>query len=30
MKSVGRLKAEHDLIKRGLTLLEIAVARIDA
>src|SRR5215470_16838415 len=30
MKSVERLKAEHDLIERGLTLLEKAVARIDA
>ncbi len=29
MKSVERLKAEHDLIERGLTLLEQAVARID-
>jgi hemerythrin-like domain-containing protein len=30
MKSVERLKAEHDLIERGLSLLEKAVARIDA
>ncbi len=30
MQSVERLKAEHDLIERGLTLLEKAVARIDA
>ena len=30
MKSVERLKAEHDLIERGLTLLENAVARIEA
>jgi hemerythrin-like domain-containing protein len=30
MKSVERLKAEHDLIERGLTRLEKAVARIDA
>ena len=30
MKSVERLKAEHDLIERGITLLEKAVARIDA
>jgi hemerythrin-like domain-containing protein len=30
MKSYGRPKAEHDLIKRGLTLLEQAVGRIDA
>ena len=30
MKSVERLKAEHDLIERGLTLLEKAVARIEA
>src|SRR5262249_39799840 len=30
MKSVERLKAEHDLIERGLTLLEKAVARLDA
>jgi hemerythrin-like domain-containing protein len=30
MKSVERLKAEHDLIERGLNLLEKAVARIDA
>ncbi len=30
MKSVERLKAEHDLIERGLTLLEKAVARIDS
>jgi hemerythrin-like domain-containing protein len=30
MKSVERLKAEHELIERGMTLLEKAVARIDA
>ena len=30
MQSVERLKAEHDLIERGLTLLAKAVARIDA
>src|ERR1700758_5625624 len=30
MKSVKRLKAEHELIERGLTLLEKAVARIEA
>ena len=30
MKSVERLKAEHDLIERGLNLLEKAVARIEA
>jgi len=30
MKSVERLKAEHDLIERGLALLEQAVARLDA
>ena len=30
MKSVERLKAEHELIERGLTLLEKAVARIEA
>jgi hemerythrin-like domain-containing protein len=30
MKSVERLMAEHDLIERGLTLLEKAVARLDA
>ena len=30
VKSVDRLKAEHQLIERGLTLLEKAVARIDA
>ena len=30
MKSVERLKTEHDLIERGLTLLEKAVTRIDA
>jgi hemerythrin-like domain-containing protein len=29
-KSIERLRAEHDLIERGLTLLEKAVARIDA
>jgi hemerythrin-like domain-containing protein len=29
MKSVQRLKAEHDLIERGLTLLERAVARLE-
>jgi len=30
MKSVERLKAEHDLIERGLALLEKAVVRIEA
>src|SRR5450755_3417008 len=30
MKSVERLMAEHELIERGLVLLEKAVARIDA
>lgn len=30
MKSVERLMAEHELIERGLTLLEKAVAKIDA
>lgn len=30
MKSVERLKAEHDLIERGLALLEKAVARLEA
>ena len=30
MKSVERLKAEHDLIERGLGLLERAVARLEA
>ena len=30
MKSVERLKAEHDLIERGLALLETAVVRIEA
>jgi hemerythrin-like domain-containing protein len=30
MESVERLKAEHDLIERGLALLEKAVARIEA
>jgi hemerythrin-like domain-containing protein len=30
MKSVERLKAEHELIERGLTLLEKAVARLEA
>jgi len=30
MKSVERLKAEHDLIERGLTLLDKAVARLEA
>jgi len=30
MKSVERLKAEHDLIERGLSLLEKAVARLEA
>lgn len=30
MKSVERLMAEHELIERGLVLLERAVARIDA
>ncbi len=30
MKSVERLKAEHDLIERGLTLLDKAVARLHA
>ena len=30
MKSVERLKSEHDLIERGLTLLEMAVARLEA
>jgi len=30
MKSVERLKAEHDQIERGLTLLERAVARLEA
>jgi hemerythrin-like domain-containing protein len=30
MESVGRLNPEHDLIKRGLTLLEKAGARFDA
>lgn len=30
MKAVERLKTEHDLIERGLTLLDRAVARIDA
>jgi hemerythrin-like domain-containing protein len=29
MKSVERLKAEHELIERGLTLLEKAVVRIE-
>lgn len=29
MKSVERLKAEHDLIERGLALLEQAVARLE-
>jgi hemerythrin-like domain-containing protein len=29
MKAVQRLKAEHDLIERGLALLEKAVARIE-
>ena len=30
MNSVERLKAEHDLIERGLNLLEKAVARLEA
>ena len=30
MKAVERLKTEHDLIERGLSLLDKAVARIDA
>ncbi len=30
MKSVDRLKSEHDLIERGLTLLQKAVARLEA
>ena len=30
MKAVQRLKAEHDLIERGLDLLETAVARLEA
>ncbi|MGA2259629.1 MAG: hypothetical protein ABSG53_33550 [Thermoguttaceae bacterium] len=30
MKAVQRLKAEHDLIERGLILFEKAVARIEA
>jgi hemerythrin-like domain-containing protein len=30
MKSVERLKAEHELIERGLNLLDRAVARMDA
>jgi len=30
MKSVERLKSEHDLIERGLSLLEMAVARLEA
>lgn len=30
MKAVERLKNEHDLIERGLSLLDKAVARIDA
>ena len=30
MKAVERLKSEHDLIERGLTLLEKAVARLEA
>jgi hemerythrin-like domain-containing protein len=30
MKSVERLMAEHELIERGLLLLEMAVARLDA
>lgn len=30
MKSVERLMAEHELIERGLVLLEKAVERIDA
>ncbi len=30
MKSVERLKSEHDLIERGLNLLEKAVARLEA
>ena len=30
MKSVERLKAEHDLIERGLNLLEKALARLEA
>jgi hypothetical protein len=30
MKAVERLKAEHDLIERGLNLLERAVARLEA
>jgi hypothetical protein len=30
MKSVERLKGEHELIERGLGLLERAVARIEA
>jgi hemerythrin-like domain-containing protein len=30
MKSVERLKAEHDLIERGLALLEKSVARLEA
>jgi hemerythrin-like domain-containing protein len=30
MKSVERLKAEHELIERGLELLEKAVARLEA
>jgi hemerythrin-like domain-containing protein len=30
MKAVERLKAEHDLIERGLALLEKAVARLEA
>lgn len=30
MKSVERLMGEHELIERGLSLLEIAVARIEA
>jgi hemerythrin-like domain-containing protein len=30
MKSVDRLKTKHDLIERGLSLLEKAVARLEA
>jgi len=30
MKAVERLKTEHDLIERGLKLLEKAVARLEA
>ena len=29
MKAVERLKAEHDLIERGLALLQKAVARLE-